>query len=84
MSETQPAPALAPEPAALTYTDVSGDTAWAIAERLYGDGSKYRMIAATSGVPNPDLIHTGARCSRHPDCGPRRAHHLGIRALTRP
>ena len=69
VEETAPAPA--PEPAAppppppppppapRTYTVVSGDTLWAIAERFYGDGSQYQQIADASGVPNPDLIHPG-------------------------
>ena len=35
------------------------DTLWAIAERFYGDGSKYQVIADASGVANPDLIHPG-------------------------
>ncbi len=48
-----------PEPAARTYTVESGDTLWAIAERFYGDGSKYQIIADASGIPNPDLIHPG-------------------------
>jgi hypothetical protein len=48
----------APE-AARTYTVVSGDTLWAIAERFYGDGNKYQVIADASGVPNPDLIYPG-------------------------
>lgn len=47
------------EPAARTYTVESGDTLWAIAERFYGDGSKYQVIADASGIPNPDLIHPG-------------------------
>ena len=38
---------------------VSGDTLWAIAERFYGDGSKYPQIAQASGIANPDLIHPG-------------------------
>ncbi|WP_244438532.1 LysM peptidoglycan-binding domain-containing protein, partial [Mycolicibacterium septicum] len=42
-----------------TYTVVSGDTLWAIAERFYGDGNKYQQIADASGVANPDLIHPG-------------------------
>jgi LysM repeat protein len=46
-----------PEPR--TYTVVSGDTLWAIAERFYGDGNKYQVIADASGVANPDLIHPG-------------------------
>jgi nucleoid-associated protein YgaU len=48
----------APEPAR-TYTVVSGDTLWGIAERFYGDGNKYQVIADASGVPNPDLIYPG-------------------------
>jgi outer membrane autotransporter protein len=48
-----------PEPAARTYTVESGDTLWAIAERFYGDGSKYQIIADASGISNPDLIHPG-------------------------
>jgi LysM repeat protein len=49
----------APEPAVRTYTVVSGDTLWAIAEQFYGDGSKYQVIADASGVSNPDLIQPG-------------------------
>lgn len=56
VAEAEPTP---PEPAARTYTVVSGDTLWAIAERFYGDGSKYQTIADASGIPNPDLIHPG-------------------------
>jgi nucleoid-associated protein YgaU len=37
----------------------SGDTLWAIAERFYGDGNKYQIIADASGISNPDLIHPG-------------------------
>ncbi|EUA33205.1 lysM domain protein [Mycobacterium xenopi 4042] len=58
-SPAEPPPA--PEPAARTYTVESGDTLWAIAERFYGDGSKYQVIADASGISNPDLIHPG-RC----------------------
>ena len=57
VAEEVPEPA--PEPAARTYTVVSGDTLWAIAERFYGDGSKYQTIADASGISNPDLIHPG-------------------------
>jgi nucleoid-associated protein YgaU len=53
------APEPAPEPAPRTYTVISGDTLWAIAERFYGDGSKYQAIADASNIPNPDLIHPG-------------------------
>jgi nucleoid-associated protein YgaU len=54
-----PPPPPPPPPAARTYTVVSGDTLWAIAERFYGDGSKYQVIADASGISNPDLIHPG-------------------------
>jgi nucleoid-associated protein YgaU len=58
--EAEPAPPPpAPEPAVRTYTVVSGDTLWAIAERFYGDGSKYQQIADASGIANPDLIQPG-------------------------
>ncbi len=42
-----------------TYTVVSGDTLWAIAEQFYGDGNKYQVIADASGISNPDLIQPG-------------------------
>ena len=54
-----PPPPPPPPPAPRTYTVVSGDTLWAIAERFYGDGSKYQQIASASGIANPDLIHPG-------------------------
>jgi nucleoid-associated protein YgaU len=54
-----PEPEPEPQPAAQTYTVESGDTLWAIAERFYGDGSKYQIIADASGISNPDLIHPG-------------------------
>ena len=48
-----------PPPAPRTYTVVSGDTLFAIAERFYGDGNRYPEIAAASGIANPDLINIG-------------------------
>ena len=53
------APESEPEPAVRTYTVESGDSLWAIAERFYGDGSKYQAIADASGIPDPDLIQPG-------------------------
>ena len=47
-----------PQPRADLHVE-SGDTLWAIAERFYGDGSKYQVIADASGIANPDLIHPG-------------------------
>lgn len=44
-----------------TYTVVSGDTLWAIAERFYGDGNRYHDIADASGITDPDSIQPGQR-----------------------
>jgi nucleoid-associated protein YgaU len=55
----EPVAEAAPEPEVRTYTVESGDSLWAIAERFYGDGSKYQVIADASGIPNPDLIQPG-------------------------
>lgn len=57
--EPAPPPPPPPPPPPRTYTVVSGDTLWAIAERFYGDGNKYPQIAEASGIANPDLIHPG-------------------------
>lgn len=51
------APPAAPQPR--TYTVEPGDTLWAIAERFYGDGNRYREIAGASGIENPDAIDVG-------------------------
>jgi nucleoid-associated protein YgaU len=48
-----------PEPPPHTYTVASGDTLWAIAERFYGDLSKYRDIADASGISFPEPIQPG-------------------------
>lgn len=42
-----------------THTVAPGDTLWDVAERVYGDGSKYTLIAEASGISNPDLIYPG-------------------------
>jgi len=44
-----------------TYTIVSGDTLWGIAERFYGDGSRYMEIFNASNLSsgNPSLIFPG-------------------------
>ena len=43
------------------YTVQKGDTLWKIAEKFYGNGSKYPEIvkANTPPVKNPDLIQPG-------------------------
>ncbi|MGW1013750.1 LysM peptidoglycan-binding domain-containing protein [Streptomyces termitum] len=42
-----------------TYTVEPGDTLWGIAERFYGDGTRYQDIAAASGIDDPDVVGVG-------------------------
>lgn len=44
-----------------TYTVKSGDTLWAIAKRLTGNGANYKQIAAKNNIKNPNLIHPGQK-----------------------
>lgn len=54
-----PAPAAPAAPATGPYTVVAGDTLWDIAERVYGDGAKWRMIADANPGIRPHRIHVG-------------------------
>jgi nucleoid-associated protein YgaU len=56
-------PAASGEGEARTYTVVSGDTLWKIAERMYGNGSQYMRIfdANTDLLENPDRIFPGQK-----------------------
>ena len=51
------------EDAARTYTVVSGDTLWKIAEREYGNGSHYMKIfeANSDVLEHPDRIFPGQK-----------------------
>lgn len=42
-----------------TYTVKQGDTLWNIASRFYGDGTKWRTLAAKNGVNDPKKLRTG-------------------------
>lgn len=59
---------LAAEDQAVFHTVVSGDTLWAIAEKVYGDGSRYPEIfeANKPMLKDPDLIYPGQvlRCPK--------------------
>ncbi|MEO6082388.1 MAG: LysM peptidoglycan-binding domain-containing protein [Umezawaea sp.] len=54
-----PAPVEQAAPAQQTWTVDPGDTLWAIAEKVYGDGNQYQRIATANGIDNPDLINVG-------------------------
>lgn len=43
------------------YTVVHGDTIWAIAQRYYGNGSRYSGIAKANGISNPNIINVGQK-----------------------
>ena len=45
--------------AAKTYVVQKGDTLWAIAERVLGDGSRYVELATLNGISDPNKIHIG-------------------------
>ncbi len=42
-----------------SYTVVRGDTLWNIAQRAYGDGEKWVLIAKANNLVNPRVIHAG-------------------------
>lgn len=56
---------VAPKPAAkheqLVYTVRAGDSLWRIAARFYGDGGKWRTIAAANRLAHPDRLAVGQR-----------------------
>ena len=43
------------------YTVVRGDTLWGIANKFYGNGSRYPEIAKANNISNPDLIYAGQK-----------------------
>jgi len=55
--EAAPAPA---EPAAQSHVVVRGDNFWDLAERFYGDGEKWHLIAEANSSYRPRFIPVGA------------------------
>ncbi len=43
------------------HTVVAGETLSALALRFYGDAELYRLIAAASAIPNPDVVNVGQK-----------------------
>ncbi|MGH8966729.1 MAG: LysM peptidoglycan-binding domain-containing protein, partial [Actinomycetes bacterium] len=43
------------------HTVVPGETLSALALQFYGDPERYRLIAAASGIPDPNVIQVGQR-----------------------
>ena len=46
---------------AKSYTVKKGDTLWALAEKYYGDGSKWKIIAKANGVKDPKKLQIGTK-----------------------
>lgn len=42
------------------YTVEEGDSLWKIAEKFYGDGTKYAVIASRNQIEQPELIYPGS------------------------
>ena len=42
-----------------TYTVKAGDSLWKICQLYFGDGSRYKEIAALNNISNPNLIRVG-------------------------
>ncbi len=42
-----------------TYTVQRGDSLFLIAKKFYGDGEKYRQLAAYNGITNPNALEVG-------------------------
>jgi LysM repeat protein len=51
------------------YTVDNGDTLFGIAQRFYGDGMKFPIIAQANGITNPNLIFPG-QVLQIPDLAP--------------
>jgi nucleoid-associated protein YgaU len=59
-STPTPAPAEASGPAsAQTYVVKSGDTLWTIAQKVYGDGALYKLIAEENGLTSKASLRKG-------------------------
>jgi nucleoid-associated protein YgaU len=61
-SSAPPPPPAAPSPSApkaRTVTVKRGDTLFAIAQRVYGNGSKWPAIASANGIRNPKNVAVG-------------------------
>ncbi|WKG00850.1 alpha/beta hydrolase-fold protein [Mycolicibacterium sp. HK-90] len=43
------------------HTVVAGETLSALALRFYGEADLYRLVAAASGIPDPDVVNVGQR-----------------------
>lgn len=54
-----PAPVEAAPATGGTYTVQKGDTLWSIAARHYGNGQKWRDIAAANGMSDPRQLKVG-------------------------
>jgi hypothetical protein len=52
---------------ATTYTVEAGDTLYAIAEKVYGDGSQFRAIAEANGIDTSNRLTVGQELTIPPE-----------------
>jgi LysM repeat protein len=50
---------LTPDPKSRTYVVENGDTLWTIAQKIYGNGSKYTLIQRANGLGDRTKLQTG-------------------------
>jgi len=48
------------QPSADTYTVQSGDTLWVISQKVYGDGSKYKLILQANDMTDQSKLRVGS------------------------
>lgn len=63
-ADDTPAPRATPmaplQPGADTYTVQAGDSPWLIAQKVYGDGTKYKLILEANNLPSDARLRVGA------------------------
>lgn len=66
-----PAPAnpAAPNPGSRTYTIVSGDSPWIIAQKMYNDGTKYKLILDANNLTTSSKLKVGSTLTIPPLAG---------------
>lgn len=48
-----------PSPSGTTYVIKQGDTLWALAQKHFGDGTRWREIASVNGIMDPTTLQIG-------------------------
>ncbi len=57
--EPEPTPTPTPTPSDVTYKVQKGDSLWTIAQKFYGNGTRYKEIASANSIADPNKIQVG-------------------------